>query len=195
MHAESVGLGQLPRADVGVSEDSLPNALAVLQAPFPLAFIHFAVAPHVDAFSVWFVLPKVAFVLVSIAVSLHTRAVPHVIFPLALVHASFSVDHDSDSLSFAADQFTSVNSITILFSLKVFLLFEFFVVEQVALHFVGLADRDFFPHVHSNGLQVLCVAVHLFLKRKQSRLSGRVETVAISKAATNLLTLELVLSF
>ena len=66
VHAVSSGLGLAPLAYIRVTIDSLPDALAFLEAAAPLTLVHLAIRPSVNALAMWLPVQKFAFVSVSV---------------------------------------------------------------------------------------------------------------------------------
>ena len=97
-----------PLADIAVSADALPDAVAVLDAVDPLAIVCVSIDPRVEALARDASVLVVAQVLISIAESLVAFAVALVTLPLAFVDAADLIHADALSVPMAIVQLTPV---------------------------------------------------------------------------------------
>jgi len=89
----------VPLTDIAVTEDSLPDTLALLESCCPLALVHLTVSPCVDTLSVWLSIQEVTLVSVSVRVALHSTTTAGVILPLTFIDARFAILHDTESMT------------------------------------------------------------------------------------------------
>ena len=124
----------MPLANIRVTEDTLPDALAFLEAEGPLTLVDFAVGPGVDAFPVRFTVDKLSFISVTIGIALHASTVSRISLPLTLVDSRLAILHDTQALSFTVEKLTAIDSFIILFHAKFRCLLENLIVKDLALH-------------------------------------------------------------
>jgi hypothetical protein len=104
-----------PLANIGVSGESLPDAVAILVALSPLALIVLTRCPHVLALSVDLSLAVLPLVDISVRKALEADAVSFVLHPVALVYPGRVVSDDAKALPHRVYDLSPVDRILITF--------------------------------------------------------------------------------
>ena len=183
MHSIASSFRLVPLADVRVSENSLPDSLTLFESVGPFTLVHFAVGPCVHAFPMRLPVKEVTLISVSVTVAFHTFPVARVVLPLSLINASFAVLHGTEAVSFAFNEFTAIDSLTVVFHAEIRSLAKDFVVKYLALHQVFKLLRLRLPSLRRERL-ILEGQLECSLFASERYLHGRlIHLVRIAKAA------------
>ena len=134
--AVSMSLVLIPLADVAVTSDALPDAIAVLNPVRPFSIVRVAVHPCVEPLAGDSTLVILTQVLVAIAESLVAFAVALIAEPFTLVDPTDLIYANSCAMPIAIFYLTAIERLLVTLYREVCPSLQLFKAEQVSYHFI-----------------------------------------------------------